>query len=454
MRLERYFSRKRILELEGDNLEDCLKELLKVSTNSFKDLERKQLLPGLMQRESTMTTYLGNGVALPHLRVNMNRRYVFAVGLSRNGIEYEGPKNREKVHLVILLLAGEKARDYLNVLATVAQLVKDKTFIEGLIASDNLDSLHRNLVSSFGGIFTPQRKGRQSSQNRLMFRQAIRIAKGAQCGAIAVFGDTMYVAPVDVPEALKDFKAVLVTRRAKEGDLDDENFAHVIQARSFSKGRLSQARSAFLVGMTRGIFEVNDKVCCIGGLPGSELFDTIVVVDLRQEFQALLSERETFVPSGVSPEVFERVIGVAMELAVEGREGKPIGTLFVLGDTKKVEGMAKPLILNPFFGYKEEDRNILSPFMDETVKEFSSLDGAFIIRGDGVLMSAGSLIHAPDYYHSLPGGLGSRHAAGAAISVATDCVAIVVSSSTGQVTIFRNGTALSLMDKSLAGYSH
>ena len=140
-----------------------------------------------------------------------------------------------------------------------------------------------------------------------------------------------------------------------------------------------------------------------------------------------------------------------MELSVEGREGRPVGTLFVLGATKSVEAMTKPLVLNPFFGYKEEERNVLSPFMDETVKEFSGLDGAFVVRGDGVLISAGSLIHAPDYDHSLPSGFGARHAAGAAISVATECLAIVVSSSTGQVTIFRNGIGLPLMEKPFDG---
>ena len=81
MRLDRYFSRKRVLELESGTLEGCLKELVKVSVESFKDLSRKKnLLAGLLQRENTMTTYLGHGVALPHLRVKMNRRYVFAVG--------------------------------------------------------------------------------------------------------------------------------------------------------------------------------------------------------------------------------------------------------------------------------------------------------------------------------------------------------------------------------------
>jgi len=56
--------------------------------------------------------------------------------------------------------------------------------------------------------------------------------------------------------------------------------------------------------------------------------------------------------------------------------------------------------------------------MDETIKEFSSIDGAFIIRGDGVVESASSLIQAADYDQRLPSGLGSRHAAAAAISVA------------------------------------
>ena len=109
MRLDRYFSRKRVLELESDNLEGCLKELLKASAESFKDLSRKKnLLPGLLRRENTMTTYLGHGVALPHLRVKMNRRYVFAIGRSKEGIKYDGPKKEEKVHLILLMLAGEQ----------------------------------------------------------------------------------------------------------------------------------------------------------------------------------------------------------------------------------------------------------------------------------------------------------------------------------------------------------
>ena len=83
--------------------------------------------------------------------------------------------------------------------------------------------------------------------------------------------------------------------------------------------------------------------------------------------------------------------------------------------------------------------------MDETVKEFSTIDGAFVIRGDGTLDSAGTLIYAPEFAYELPGGLGSRHVAAAAISKAMDCISITVSSSTRQVTIFRKGEMLPLM---------
>jgi DNA integrity scanning protein DisA with diadenylate cyclase activity len=262
-----------------------------------------------------------------------------------------------------------------------------------------------------------------------------------------VFGDT-FLGGFEPGIMRNRMKTILVTRHPIEtGDAESNPFADTIQVRSFSNQRLAQLRSAILVALTRGVITFSDRVCCIGGLTGSNQFDTLVVVDVEREFQTLLTGHADLMPEDVKPEVIERVIAVATELAVEGREGRPVGCLFVVGDTDKVEKLSKPLVLNPFFGYKEEDRNILNPFMDETVKEFSTIDGAFVIRGDGVVVSAGTLIQATDYDHSLPSGLGSRHAAAAAISVATQCISVVVSSSTGQVMLFRRGVMLPLTEK-------
>ncbi len=349
-----------------------------------------------------------------------------------------------------MLIAGEKARNYLQVLASIARIVKDKEFVDTLIQAPDEQSFYQRVLAGFGGEAAKPAPVRENRVNRVLLREAEKIARGGGCTGIMVFGDT-FVGGLAAAKWFPKLKTIFVTRNLAESAEDEKRFAEIIQVRSYSNQRLAQLRSAMLVGLTRGIIHFSDRICCVGGIAGSNQFDTLVVVDVEREFQTLLSGHADLLPPDVKPEVLERVIAVATELAVEGREGRPVGCLFVIGDTNKVEKVTKPLVLNPFYGYKEEDRNILNPFMDETVKEFSSIDGAFVIRGDGVVLSAGSLIQAADYEHSLPSGLGSRHAAAAAISVAAQCIAIVVSSSTGQVTLFRRGVMLPLTEKKMSG---
>ena len=69
MRFDRIIARSRIIDLKSLDLSGALQELLEVSVEKFSDLKPESLLKGLLAREGTMTTYLGHGVALPHVRV-------------------------------------------------------------------------------------------------------------------------------------------------------------------------------------------------------------------------------------------------------------------------------------------------------------------------------------------------------------------------------------------------
>ena len=101
---------------------------------------------------------------------------------------------------------------------------------------------------------------------------------------------------------------------------------------------------------------------------------------------------------------------------------------------------SRQLVINPFHGYPESERNILDPLLEETVKEFSAIDGAYIIRGDGVIVSAARyLVPLEKPIDPLPAGLGTRHEAAAWITNSTSAVAVCVSQSTGAVTVFRSG---------------
>jgi DNA integrity scanning protein DisA with diadenylate cyclase activity len=87
--------------------------------------------------------------------------------------------------------------------------------------------------------------------------------------------------------------------------------------------------------------------------------------------------------------------------------------------------------------------------LEETIKEFATIDGAFIVRGDGVVLAAGVQLQAkPSKLLDLPAGLGTRHAAAAAITGSTSSVAFAISQSTRTVTVFKSGRILTQIQHS------
>jgi diadenylate cyclase len=143
--------------------------------------------------------------------------------------------------------------------------------------------------------------------------------------------------------------------------------------------------------------------------------------------------------SGARRRTLEEVVNLAVELAREGREGRKIGTLFVIGDVESVLAQSRSLILDPLYGHPDEVLRVELAEFRETVKELAQLDGAFVLGDDGTFVSAGRYIDVDvtDPTNFLPG-LGTRHAAGASISRTTGAIAVVVSQSS-VVRVFSRG---------------
>jgi diadenylate cyclase len=163
----------------------------------------------------------------------------------------------------------------------------------------------------------------------------------------------------------------------------------------------------------------------------------LIPVGKTQVFEEICSEKRQ-----VDKRVLEQTVSLAVEIAREGREGRKIGTLFVVGDSGEVERRSKPLILDPLHGHPDESKQIEDPDMRETIKELAQLDGAFLVSNGGVVLSAARYIDAASDDLDLPLGLGSRHVAGASISRQTRAVAVVVSESS-MVRMFDDGELVS-----------
>lgn len=178
------------------------------------------------------------------------------------------------------------------------------------------------------------------------------------------------------------------------------------------------------------------EILCIGNDITDRKRDGVVRISTDTWKDLVISD------SDVKEEVFDAVFHICTEISIEGREGKPVGTTFLIGDTKNVLEKSRQIILNPFEGHKAEDRVVMNPGLKENIKALAQLDGAFIITGDGFVESVGRYITVDTSNVKLPPGMGTRHNSVAAITQVTKTVGIVVSQSGGVITIFRNGLIL------------
>jgi DNA integrity scanning protein DisA with diadenylate cyclase activity len=214
----------------------------------------------------------------------------------------------------------------------------------------------------------------------------------------------------------------------------------VLPLPEYDLGRPEKLKIALVSGIARGIYKEGDVVVSLlSGRPAS-MPDSIMVVTVGEEqddgsFGFLQAE-------GVSAGVLDALLDLAVSIGVEGWEGRPVGALFVVGDSNTVMEKSRQLTLNPFQGYSEDEKNIMNPDVRHALHAFAVLDGAFVVREDGVVVAAGRYLNFDEAKEvDVPLGLGARHMAAAGISRDTEAIAIVVSQTSGSVRVFRHGKA-------------
>jgi len=283
--------------------------------------------------------------------------------------------------------------------------------------------------------------------NKTMIDHAVKIAREIKANALLVCADVVSdVSPI-MDEIKKDIAFIMVSREDESLSEEMKKDAKVLYIPNVNLTRVGIIKIAIAKGIILGALKRGDKVVCLSGVPKFGYADSIFVIDVGKEFEILTSDFINDVLENVRPEVFNAVLNIALELAAQGRESRKVGTIFILGDDEKVMQLSRQMIINPFLGYPEDQLNIMNPDLEETIKELSAIDGAFIIKENGVLVTAGRHLSAALDSKDFPPGLGSRHIAAAGITSLTRAVAIVISESSGNVTVFKNGKLFVTIEK-------
>jgi DNA integrity scanning protein DisA with diadenylate cyclase activity len=281
-------------------------------------------------------------------------------------------------------------------------------------------------------------------------KAAVDVAKAASARVLFV-----YVSAVDDLAALQaavkpPTRLILVCRDAQEELRAKDASAEVLTVPAFNLTRMGQIKMATLMAFSQQLLKAGDVFVFLTGVIGHGI-DTLVTMRVGEEYELVQSVGQPSLTERIKPAVFQKVLTLALELAQEGREGKPVGALFVVGDYREVQKYCVEGRINPFKGYTEKERNILDDSMRETVKEMAKLDGAFVIKGNGVIVSGGTTLRPALAGEELPQGLGARHSAAAAITASTKSISISLSESTGTVRVWRLGAMITEIEKSPRG---
>jgi diadenylate cyclase len=211
--------------------------------------------------------------------------------------------------------------------------------------------------------------------------------------------------------------------------------------------RLDMPNSPVYERLTQSVLEaVADDIlapgsCVVALYSGfdAEAIDSLSVINLGEHLNRLTSRDLRQLETRAPLDTLKIVVDLAVEIGREGREGKPVGTLFVVGDARKVLNSSHPAGFDPMKGYHRRERNLSDPRVREGIKEIAQMDGAIIVSADGTVEAACRYLDCSAAEVTLSKGLGARHWAAAAVSRATNAVAVTVSQTTGTVRIFQNG---------------
>lgn len=270
------------------------------------------------------------------------------------------------------------------------------------------------------------------------FRMALKLGRMENVNYILYVTENLSVVKRYSLKRLKD-KLILASKQTEKLNALTMKGFKCVNLPPFVFSREELIKIAMASAITAGFLRTGHKVLCMISRKQNELVDTVIFRGVGAGIDENVSYDFILKNTSIPAQLMEIMIELAVQIGFQGYEGINTGTLFVIGDTENVLSRSKQIVLNPFFGYKEEERNIYNPEFRQSIRAFTMLDGAFIIREDGLVVAAGRYLDTSDKEIKIPLGLGSRHSAAASITKETKSIAIVISETSGAVRIFKDG---------------
>ncbi|MCG8480060.1 MAG: diadenylate cyclase [Spirochaetales bacterium] len=376
------------------------------------------------EREAIATSIVSEDIAFPHAVEAGNGDSVVVVGVCRTPLVWDPPDR--SVRLIVLFAGGD--RRHLAAMSSIARILRTPGVTDAIAAAGSEHEALRIIAAHHTDPGDRAVADGLHVANDALLAAARDVSAAVPYSELAVVADT-FSDRSRLRESVADFRGFLLSASLEEDRSIPAKW--ITDLRLPKLDEVAVEREVERLSIV-GAFEDRQVLVVAYGARASDRLSTIRLITVAHgRSQRLLA--------GVHHVISRRVLQLAREIAAEGREGKPVGCLFVIGAEEELAEYTHQLIVNPFLGYPEEARNILDPSLEETIKEFSKIDGACVIGPDGTVASAGTYIAVTSEHLDLRPGEGARHATARAVTGVTHTVTIAVSESTGRVSVYVGG---------------
>ncbi|MCP4002667.1 MAG: PTS sugar transporter subunit IIA [bacterium] len=132
-----------LVDMKARTKKEALRELADGLAAEVKDLDAAELLDMLLEREQLGTTAMGDGIAIPHARMESLDRLLASFGRSREGIDFDSVDG-DPTHMFFLLVApGREGSTHLLTLARLSRLLTSEEFRSRLLEIPSTDDLFK-----------------------------------------------------------------------------------------------------------------------------------------------------------------------------------------------------------------------------------------------------------------------------------------------------------------------
>ena len=153
--------------------------------------------------------------------------------------------------------------------------------------------------------------------------------------------------------------------------IEKQSGDHCIEIPETEVGRMDQVKLALILAVLREAIKVESSVVCLTGVAGSKRLDSLIIANPQRDFPWFANRKVKVTDSLLTSREFARLLDISLRFATEGREGKPIGTTFVLGKPESLSKYVRPLIMNPCKGHSRKAREIHNSDFLETLRELA-----------------------------------------------------------------------------------